>query len=436
MKIFKNNSLKSSNGITLIALVITIIVLLILAGISISMLSGDNGLLKKAGDARDDTIVGQEKEQVELAYVSAAVKKLGDNVDKDDLQDELDVSVGDEKTLVTGTSTLNVHFNDTNHNYTVNAGIVTRIADGENNNNVTDGIAKDITVSEGGSAILLKNTGELYLITYNGEDGEYVQYEDEQGTQIATGVKEYYEDGSYLTISNELCGYDWNSETSFTLVSGVEKYYGDGIYISTENELCSYDLDSKTSTTLASEVKNYYGDGIFIRTTNELCSYDWDSETSTTLASGVKEYYEGYYISTANELCSYDWNSGSSTTLATGVKEYYGNHIYISTENELFDFSSGWHLTIDNEVKNYYRGGYYLKTNDELMLYDGRHTASTAEHVKEFCGINNHVYYYISTSNELYYYTDKISDGVIRAGTKASWYETDTGEIFLKYIED
>ena len=42
---------KNKNGITLIALVITIIVLLILAGISISMLSGDNSILTKAGDA-------------------------------------------------------------------------------------------------------------------------------------------------------------------------------------------------------------------------------------------------------------------------------------------------------------------------------------------------------------------------------------------------
>ena len=45
------NSYKNSSGITLIAMVITIIVLLILAGISIAMLTGDNSLLNKAGDA-------------------------------------------------------------------------------------------------------------------------------------------------------------------------------------------------------------------------------------------------------------------------------------------------------------------------------------------------------------------------------------------------
>ena len=34
------------------------------------MLSGDNGLLKRAGDARDETIVGQEKETIALAYMA------------------------------------------------------------------------------------------------------------------------------------------------------------------------------------------------------------------------------------------------------------------------------------------------------------------------------------------------------------------------------
>ena len=42
MKNFKKKSLKAHNGITLIALVITIIVLLILAGVSIAMLTGEN----------------------------------------------------------------------------------------------------------------------------------------------------------------------------------------------------------------------------------------------------------------------------------------------------------------------------------------------------------------------------------------------------------
>ena len=46
------NKKKHTRGITLIALVVTIIVLLILAGISIAMLSGNNGILQRATDAK------------------------------------------------------------------------------------------------------------------------------------------------------------------------------------------------------------------------------------------------------------------------------------------------------------------------------------------------------------------------------------------------
>ncbi len=51
--------IKDKKGITLIALVITIIVLLILAGVAISMLSGDNGILNRATDAKEKTKYGR-----------------------------------------------------------------------------------------------------------------------------------------------------------------------------------------------------------------------------------------------------------------------------------------------------------------------------------------------------------------------------------------
>ena len=54
--------MKNNKGITLIALVITIIVLLILAGVAISMLSGENGILRQAADAKTKT---EEKSQQE-----------------------------------------------------------------------------------------------------------------------------------------------------------------------------------------------------------------------------------------------------------------------------------------------------------------------------------------------------------------------------------
>ncbi len=62
------NKNKANNGITLIALVITIIVLLILAGVTIASLMGDNGLLTKAQEAKveNDKAGEREKLQVEI----------------------------------------------------------------------------------------------------------------------------------------------------------------------------------------------------------------------------------------------------------------------------------------------------------------------------------------------------------------------------------
>ena len=58
--------MKKNKGITLIALVITIIVLLILAGVAISMLSGENGILRKAAEAKTKTEQAQKEEEAIL----------------------------------------------------------------------------------------------------------------------------------------------------------------------------------------------------------------------------------------------------------------------------------------------------------------------------------------------------------------------------------
>ena len=57
---------KKQKGITLVALVVTIIVLLILAGVSLSLVAGENGILGRATNAVDKNKIETAKEQVEL----------------------------------------------------------------------------------------------------------------------------------------------------------------------------------------------------------------------------------------------------------------------------------------------------------------------------------------------------------------------------------
>ena len=66
----------TNNGITLIALVITIIVLLILAGVTIATLMGDNGILTKANDAKRETELAEVKEKAQLDIASWVADKM------------------------------------------------------------------------------------------------------------------------------------------------------------------------------------------------------------------------------------------------------------------------------------------------------------------------------------------------------------------------
>ena len=68
----KTKELKRNKGITLIALVITIIVLLILAAVSIATLTGENGILTRASDAKEKTEQAKENELRQLTAIEAA----------------------------------------------------------------------------------------------------------------------------------------------------------------------------------------------------------------------------------------------------------------------------------------------------------------------------------------------------------------------------
>ena len=89
---------KKNNGITLIALVITIIVLLILAGVTIATLTGENGILTKATDAKEQTEIGDEQEKVKLSAVGALAKDNGGEIKRSYLNDELTSYIGTEGT--------------------------------------------------------------------------------------------------------------------------------------------------------------------------------------------------------------------------------------------------------------------------------------------------------------------------------------------------
>ena len=86
MKRFRKKIFKSTKGITLIALVVTIIILLLLAGVSIAMLTGNNGILTQGQRAKEETRIAGVEEVVKLykqgKYIDSTTGSVTENADE------------------------------------------------------------------------------------------------------------------------------------------------------------------------------------------------------------------------------------------------------------------------------------------------------------------------------------------------------------------
>ena len=111
-------------AITLIALVVTIVVLLILVAVSISLLTGENGVITQAQNAKEETKMGEEKEQVQLAATAAKGKTNWGEITEDNLAEELTKNIGtrdEDYTLEREKDIFIVRYIESNKSYTVDA---------------------------------------------------------------------------------------------------------------------------------------------------------------------------------------------------------------------------------------------------------------------------------------------------------------------------
>ncbi len=111
--------LKKENGVTLVALVITIIVLLILAGVALSMVMGDSGIFGKANKASLATNIADAKDAVNMAIMEATANQYDDN---GQLATDETAAAG-KNFLVTSTNStdaVNLFLNE----YNINAGVI------------------------------------------------------------------------------------------------------------------------------------------------------------------------------------------------------------------------------------------------------------------------------------------------------------------------
>ena len=146
------NKKEKQNGITLIALVITIIVLLILAGISIAMLTGQNGILTQAQSAKTTTENKNAEEKVKLAVMSARSRSDTALLEVDKLKEEIENQGG---TATNDEFPLNVAMDGKNFKIDNDGNIVISKAmneitgDEQTNTNTQDSLGNPIVVPAG-----------------------------------------------------------------------------------------------------------------------------------------------------------------------------------------------------------------------------------------------------------------------------------------------
>ena len=118
MKVLKKVYLKNKNGITLISLIVTIIIILILVTVSIKILLGDNGLLRKVFNIKEENRIGAIVEEWDMLKSEISMSKITGDIDitKDEIasrlsnvgmtSSEIDTLIRQESSIVLNSKTI------------------------------------------------------------------------------------------------------------------------------------------------------------------------------------------------------------------------------------------------------------------------------------------------------------------------------------------
>ena len=397
MKKIKEKSLKVSNGITLIALVITIIVLLILAGISISMLSGDNSILQKATDAKTNSDNAQIKERIQLAYHSALTGGQG-SYTKESLEEELEKEFGE-------------------NNYNVD--------DSNNTNWILTAQGQSVIISAGKKLEEKEEPIENYVGCYIYKDGQYaIIYADllaQQGTTLtlstsntskcvfptatASEFKTYAKSSATITpTSTASTGGVFGSNYQITEVinsNGKDRFlamaltdlaskpyyfyynaYGNmTIDTAKGSSLSTYDIGGGITNTqtmiskwnLGNTSNGGYGNQTTSRNKGSKLYYDmWEDIQSYVDASATETHTSKWYVPSFTEWVAFakmtwtDANSISRSITASNYTTYGMKPKYWSSSQ--YNSNNAWYVSIyDGCMKNatvqgYTNGGVRLNT--------------------------------------------------------------------------
>ena len=339
MKKYDEKAIKSNSAITLIALIITIIVLLILAGVTLSMVMGESGIFSKANNASEQTKISNAKEIIRMQVLENELnKKTKDANAKSDEDLQVDVETKlteegykvEEGKITIGSTEINIA--EEIANASSGETIEITIADGDNTQGTEpktiDGekaTYKNPIIPAGFRAVdnSIDSTINSNANWTNGEGYKYgLVIQDKEGNQFVwiavdgTNVKlDRYPFQDSLNYNSE--SYTKYSETKDEAWAQKVSTYG-GYYIGRyetkyENNKCvvkpgnvpTVNVIRGTARGYAQKMKTDYGYGI---TTDLLNSYMWDT------ALKYIDYYTNSSFSTTTGLGNAGGKNSSAVT--------------------------------------------------------------------------------------------------------------------------
>ena len=417
IKTAKKQKLKENKGITLIALVITIIVLLILAGVTIATLTGDNGILKKAGDAKTQTEQAKADENLKIAIAGSYgtdgklnLKDLKDNLKNQGIltnsnEFPLEVTVNGEKKKIDANGNIIESIQSLKTKGTVFKDTTTLEDTYGNQVTIPKGfkIANDSATDVTGGIVIEDATytntiGSQFVWIPVGTGENAIKKANKETVDIALGRYEFTKNSDGTITTSEYSGSytedttaSHNSSYGNAIAKDIEQFKtsvknNHGYYIGryeagkTNNDgfmVCKSEQEVWNNITQpkASEVsRNMYGSGAKV-TSDLINSYAWDTAIVFVQKCG-----------TESNSSTYSYTVGESSTLQTTGTNILNATKKVDKQCNIFDMAGNcrdWTTETCSNSDNpcVYRGGSCYYSNRYTSIRSGYSTSNASSNL-------------------------------------------------------
>ena len=388
-----NTKKKNARGITLIALVITIIVLLILAGITINALSGENGIITKSKEAKIKTEKSRTIEKINLAILTAMTKGDGD-IDNATLREELEK---EGLTVKTEGNNLPWDVSDGKYIYRINEDYTVEEVEGINLSK------KEIKLASGENETITATLteGTTGKITWESSAPDIVKVENgkitalgESGTATITAKVEGTEYKATCTVtvkSNKINGLTWTGNYKDYYGKKVTNYTAGGktyriFYIDTEGKFGDKNTvylkaDWTSNDTILSNYIGYTPSGTDLATYKKL-NPSWAAQRGSSTSSWNDNEYAAAWLCSPSQWTTYYDSTKANYAIGSPTAE-----MYVASYNQVSHTTGNYKLGATYRATDY-PGYIYIvnRTQQNSGYWTGTDSLDYTGYNSMYCG--------------------------------------------------